>query len=404
MNVGGRPMAGMPVLFAGFFSVVVECTLLFSLFLSCIEEGMSRSVLGVVMAVCAVIPFVAQKVFARVEALLLSRLLSVWLGGLLACGLLTLPLLVLDDPGPALLLAMLCLASMLFFLLFQVFEMQLSLLSVANRLTSRQANLYLQVAMTVGSAIGGFCAGQVLDSLGLRGIGATSIILTILAAAGVALFRRAEAAAAATAPAARDPAPRAEAGPSRMPARGELGIAFGFLLALAVAPATLNFLLPWLVTAENGWSAADFGRLDFLAAFGAFVAIMAYGACSAWGRWLGLACFAVASVLVVFHDSFPHLALLCLLWGLGMNLLRMRAREIFFDALRSSGDALLWSQRLGLLRVSIEASVPLGLGLFATASPSHLFALVAWGITGSLGVLAMLEYLSRRTAPEPLPS
>lgn len=381
---------------AGFLSVTVECTLLFSLFLHCIRLGVPAQTLGLVMGACALLPYGVQKLSARVEGLLLTRIKAVWAGCLLAAiglSFLLLTPLPQSQGGPMLLL---CVASALCFLLFQLFETRLSMLCVDGRLQATQVNRYLQLAMTTGSALGGFLAGHLLEGLGLAGVGWVSALLLSIALGLVLRVRS-------------SPQPRADgetpAEPAssrpQAPTRADLVASFAQLLLMCAAPAVLNFLLPWIVVQQNAWGPAAFGSLDFLAAFGAFVAILVFDRIdAAWLFRAGIACFLGASACLMFSGSFPHLAVMCLLWGLGMNLLRMRARHTFFLALRTERDALIWSQRLGVTRAAVEAVVPVLLGLFAAVQPGlqpgRLFAGVAWGLTAAALAVAVAAALFRR--------
>jgi hypothetical protein len=251
--------------------------------------------------------------------------------------------------------------------------------------------------MTIGSAFGGFLAGHVLSAFGLPGVGWVSVLL-LLVCVGCVL----RAGAAGVPPPVDGTADRAPTVGTAPPTRAELLAAFAQLLLMCIAPAALNFLLPWIVVQENGWGPAAFGSLDFLAAMGAFIAILLVGRIEA-GRlfWIGVGCFFIASACLMSSGSFPHLATMCLLWGLGMNLIRMRARQTFFLALRTRRDALLWSQRLGLTRGLVEAGVPVLLGLCAATPSGRLFAGVAWGLTAAVTAVAFAAWTAQRFSVPP---
>ena len=405
---------------AGFLSTALECMLIFALFLSSIQAEVGRVKLGLVMGLCALIPYVLQRMFPALENLLLAHTQKIWLGNLGLCAMLSVLLCFPSAHNLTVFILELCFASALFFVIFQIFELRLNLLVHSKTFTSRSANTILQSAMTIGSAVGGGLAGVVLDAFGLKGVGIAGIAMSIAALfmvyCGGILLRKVELSTLAGLGGValnidslsqnindqqnndqqNNDQHNIESQKKEFPKK-QVQLNFILICVLAAAPGLLNFLLPWIVSSQNKWSHSTFGMLDFLAAGGAGFAVVI---CSTQKRpklivWFGLVFMALASALMMLHNVVLAVAASCFLWGLGMNLCRMSARQYLFESVASEKDALFWAQKLGLSRVAVETLVPILLGLVVFALPSHLFVMSALTVTVLAGIVVLMLQRNR---------
>lgn len=315
---------------AGFLTIIFECSFIFSLIISCIENDVSRIILGIITGICALTPFIMQKLFITFEKILILHAKIIWIYCLFICFIASIYLLK-SNPNTFIFLIMLCIFSFLFSLSFQIFELEVSNFYLHNNITSNFANLSIQFSMTVGSALGGFLSGQILGTYGIKGIGFLGVLISILSILFIVSYSKILY---------KTKNKNFFNPPNKISnneilnpkkvLKTDIFISFSYILLLTASPCILNFLLPWLVIQENTWGPKEFGKLDFLAAFGAAIPIVLYSiSTNSILKWIGIFCFFASSIVLLIPNSFLNVGIMCFMRGVGMNLIRIPARKTF---------------------------------------------------------------------------
>ena len=321
--------------------------------------GESGTTLGLCLGAAAIVPFLAQKFFAplrdKIKADPAAVLLYATATGATCCALLS----CCEGRTFSLYLDAAAL-SIVFFASNQCIEMLLSLIVLDGLASPCLASRALQAIMTAGGCLGGLLAGMLLDGGGL--VSASIACAGAYAAASLPVLPLTGAKFAAH----RERYEKVQTAAAAQ-GFGRISVisAFVVLIALAGCIGAFNVCVPFIANKERFWSAKVFGLIDGCAAAGAFVATLPVfqrdDSSNAW-RWAPATFLAAGFTLALSKMPFVA-AVSALVWGFSMNVLRVRARTIFFKLPSGSEAARLWSARLTLTRVLSEAAAPAATGI-----------------------------------------
>lgn len=168
---------------------------------------------------------------------------------------------------------------------------------------------------------------------------------------------------------------------------------FIYFMLLAILLYSFNFLLPFLVQVDKGWSSMVFGLIDACAAMGAFFSVFL----SNKGRFNTVFSFVSKPLLIFSFASFfwvnePMQAIMLgFLFGLSLNCLRIKIRESIFESTTSHDLALKFGKNITLINMGFRSVVPLILSwLFVKSSAAYLYFYV--GIFVLLALLFLSFY------------
>jgi len=286
---------------------------------------------------------------------------------------------------------LICLYSLLFYLTNQVIEMLISFKVIDKEITEINASRILQVSLTVGSCLGGFCAGIIIDYFKLKGVSIIAFlgyfVLFILCLKHLENINYQK--------------HESEKNSclnynieNLTNNNKKLWFSYIDISILAFATTSFNFLLPILVQSEKNWSATVFGIADSAAAIGAFLAILLTGFIFVKNnsQYFFTMLFTVCGLAICYLSNVFVLILISLLWGLLMNLLRIQKRSVFFELNQNSHEVTIWTSRLVVGRMMIEAISPILIGIFCFyLLPSQIFLGFSIFITLSLIITIFIK-------------
>lgn len=379
-----------------------------------VDRGYSTVLLGVVLALTAVLPHAVQWAVPKLRSLIASHpepvftvVRAVGVGIALAA-------VLLRADGIHALFGLAAAFSVLFFLSLQVLEVMIAVGVLGGRMTAHYGARLLQTAIQIGAFGGAAMAGVALHSGGMIAVLATNAVTMAVGGLGVALLARAKPAGARRredAGAGEPPDPAREPGTARSPAgpapiasehasRVVRWTATALLVAIMIQLSAFNFLFPIIANRVHGWSAMQFGLLDAVAGAAAFAAVIIGERQAARAGVSFVACVAIGvfnvSLALVAHPIavLPAVAIGAFL----VTLFRIRQHGRLYEAYSDAEQAARWSSHLVLGLTLSRALVPLVLGAAAEllAAPALMI------LVGAALVAATLTLLVRQLASAPL--
>lgn len=373
-------------------TMVAEGMITVNLIWSGAQAGQSPLVLGIVLFVMNIVPFVAQKcvppLASQISARPLRTLVRVRLLGVpvALAGYFIIP----DNAGGSLIL----IAAGLAFVTFisqQALETYMGQLTVAGRLDAGSAARLSQAALQGGVFAGNAAAGVVIATVGTPYV-YVLIGLLFLTSIGLTGFRDTD-----------DVQPRSteQAPSSPLGGSGRVGwMLVACMSLLAIQMMGFNYFVPVIFESRPALTAAHYGFVSAAAGIGALLATTIAMQNSA--LVIAMAMVVVVSNAILGHST--HIALWLtsgFMIGFGFNLARVRVRQLLFETLRDRSDAAVWGGRITIGFRSTAALAPLGFGALMAAgpspSPAFYFAVVGAIVMGFL-VPILLVNVERITA------
>lgn len=151
---------------------------------------------------------------------------------------------------------------------------------------------------------------------------------------------------------------------------------FFILTILAIVLYSFNFLLPFLSQLDKKWSAIQFGIIDALGAVGAFTSVLAVGKIMSSTFFYKISYFIlILSLFSFFFIKQPIQAIgLSFLFGFSLNCLRIKMRERILNAVTSTQMALKYGRNITAINMLTRSLIPLSLGfIISKVSASYLF-------------------------------
>ncbi len=354
--------------------------------------GGSKIALGFFLCITTLIPYAAQKFSGKVNRALRTRPVQVFsLVRTVGIGFSFLGAVLANSITIWLVYLLGIVFMVTSYLSNQILESIMSMNVIEQKISANTASRLLQTAVQAGAFIGSSAAGFLLDLGGLRiiclasaltfGIGALALRWLDPKDGKTPYSKKSE-----------------EKNGEQRPLQASHSLLWSGLVALIVLTmqvAAFNFLIPTIARGERAWTARDFGLIDALAGIGAFAAVGIGKKSRIEGFWkvsfLAVGCL---DVLVSQISSAPFVAGFAFLLGFFFNLLRIRQREMLYNSMRTSTEAVEWAGRITLGTMGMKALFPLLLGFVVSVIPSSMvFAAVGVFLAVILGLLQIPQFL-----------
>lgn len=170
---------------------------------------------------------------------------------------------------------------------------------------------------------------------------------------------------------------------------------FIYFILLAVLLYSFNFLLPFLIQIDKGWSSITFGLIDAFAAMGAFLSVFISSDQGCFSKAVSslFKPLLIASFAGFFWVNSPIQGIfLGFLFGVSLNFLRIKIRESIFESTSSHELAIKFGKNITLINMSLRSIVPLILGfLFIRLSVASLYLYI--GISVSIILIFLTSWM-----------
>ncbi len=343
--------------------------------------------LGLCLGGASLVPFVAQRAVPKLQVVMArfpSKILVYAAGFGTGCSF----LLMISEDSEAVLYVTASLFALTYFVSSQAIEVLFSIAVLEKDVAADTASRMLQMVMTCGGSLGGLVAGTLIDQHGLPSAALASACCYAFAGLPMLCLAHAPSTQAGDTDIATTIKPNLAHAPS--PEASELiWRSFAALIILAVSIGCFNVCLPYMATADRFWSATSFGIIDGCGGAGAFLALIAMADRKLSHKFTLVAplVFLVAGVLLGLVKEAAMAGVCALVWGIAVNVLRTRARTVFFSIAQNVTQATTWTAHLVLSRVIAEAMAPVIAGLLMDVLAPTTGYLIMMGSCGVFTVL-----------------